>query len=219
MGSGCSWHPRAQPLSGMRPVIGVTSQVTRSWSPDRVCDRAPDSVKLGEEIGGSRAHDERGIAKIGHLTLGQAKPLPHRLLRPFCALDFWSGAEPDLSADGAGEGTPDYVSGGRRLGNRRRASGNRWHSPSSQSITAHLGVEGWRPLRLDRADPPVSERLRVDLEGEERAASRAALRPFPVLVIPVDVVTPLITVPTAWCSTASAPPSAILEPNAVAGAS
>jgi hypothetical protein len=65
------WHPRARLLSGMRYVIGVTSQVTRSWPPDHVCGRAPDSVKLGAEIGGFRAHDGRGIAKIGHLTLDQ----------------------------------------------------------------------------------------------------------------------------------------------------
>ena len=52
-------------------MIGATSQVTRSWQPDHVCDRAPDSVKLAVEIGGFRAHDGRGIAKIGHLTLDQ----------------------------------------------------------------------------------------------------------------------------------------------------
>jgi hypothetical protein len=54
---------------GHQTVIGMTSQVTRPWPPDHVCDGSPDSVKLGAEIGGFRAHDERGIAKIGHLTL------------------------------------------------------------------------------------------------------------------------------------------------------
>jgi hypothetical protein len=68
-GRGAKTHARR--MSGMRPVIGVTSQVTRSWPPDHVCDRAPDSVKLGAEIGGFRAHGEREIAKIGHLTLDQ----------------------------------------------------------------------------------------------------------------------------------------------------
>ena len=47
------------------------SQVTLPRSPDHVCDRSPDSVKFGAEIRGFRAHDERGIAKIGHLTLDQ----------------------------------------------------------------------------------------------------------------------------------------------------
>jgi hypothetical protein len=55
----------------MRPVIGVTSQVTLSWPPDHVCDRALDSVGFGRQIGWFRAYDERGIAKIGLLTLDQ----------------------------------------------------------------------------------------------------------------------------------------------------
>jgi hypothetical protein len=42
-GFGYLWHPRAQLLSGMRPVIGVTSQVTRSWPADHACDGSPDS--------------------------------------------------------------------------------------------------------------------------------------------------------------------------------
>jgi hypothetical protein len=52
-------------------LIGVTSQVTRSRQPDHVCDRSPDSVRSDAEIGGFRAHGERGIVKIGHLTLDQ----------------------------------------------------------------------------------------------------------------------------------------------------
>lgn len=63
---------RARILWHMRPVIGAASQVTRTWQPDHVCDRSPDSVKFGAEIGGFRAHDGRGIAKIGHLTLDLA---------------------------------------------------------------------------------------------------------------------------------------------------
>ncbi len=55
----------------MPPVIGVTSQVTRPWPRDHVCDGSPDSVRFGIEIGAFRAHDERGITKIGDLTLDQ----------------------------------------------------------------------------------------------------------------------------------------------------
>ena len=55
----------------MQTVIGMTSQVTRSWQPDHVYDRSPDSVEFGAEIGGFRAQRGRRIAKIGHLTLDQ----------------------------------------------------------------------------------------------------------------------------------------------------
>ena len=65
--------PAARVSSGLsgRTATVTASQVTRWWPPDHVCDRSPDSVKFGVEIGEFRAHDGREIEKIGHLTLDQ----------------------------------------------------------------------------------------------------------------------------------------------------
>jgi hypothetical protein len=49
---------------------------------------------------------------IGQPASGEAPPHPLYFL--LCAPDFWSGAEPDSSADGAGKDTPDYVSAAQR---------------------------------------------------------------------------------------------------------
>ena len=83
---------RPDQLIGLADHADPASQVTRSWQPDYVCDGSPDSVESGTEIGGFRAHDERGIAKIGHLTLDQEiegsnpSSLRHFLARHPCRL-------------------------------------------------------------------------------------------------------------------------------------
>ena len=65
------YSSRPDQLIGLADDAEPASQVTRSWQPDHVCDGSPDSIKFGREIGWFRAHDGRGIAKIGHLTLDQ----------------------------------------------------------------------------------------------------------------------------------------------------
>src|ERR1019366_372984 len=62
---------RTRHPSGVRPELEVRSQVTRSWQPDHVCDRSPDSVEFGAEIGAFCAHGRRRITKNGLLTLDQ----------------------------------------------------------------------------------------------------------------------------------------------------
>jgi hypothetical protein len=83
----------------MRPVIGVSSQVTRSWPPDHVFDASPDSVGFRTEIGLFRAHGQRGIANIGQLTLDQE-------------IEGSNPSSPASYSAGAVQRTPHTTSGG-----------------------------------------------------------------------------------------------------------
>jgi hypothetical protein len=137
----------------MGHVIGVTSQVTRSWPPDHVCDGSPDSVKFGAEIGWFRAHDERGIAKIGHLTLDKdiertypSRPSttpdrsPASPARSLASAALCSSptvrvrAQSRLHSMGAEPGSPYYVSGALRS---RSALGRR---PEIEQIPRVVGA-------------------------------------------------------------------------------
>jgi histidine kinase/DNA gyrase B/HSP90-like ATPase len=63
--------PRQSPAGRVQ-----ASQVTRSWEPDDVCSGHHSRQGFRAEIGGFRAHEERAVENIGHLTRARRSPLP-----------------------------------------------------------------------------------------------------------------------------------------------